>query len=645
MLCKGKSELGAEQRRYVRLDTVFPVQFRLESPDRQKILSEWIQGFTSNVSCGGICLAVNNFSPEMFKMCRENKAVLSLEIELPIMRRPVSALASVVWVKEVTAGSTQSLLGLGYTQINPRHSSILMRYAWSKKIFIPLVIALIIILSAALGINAHYNYQLTKNNKALVEELVGVLQESKQAKDKISQFVLSRKALQEKIDLLEANIGSIVTQEANKVLPTSSRGKEINERLIKLNQEKNALAEKLLNLSRQEVLAAQEVKRLDQKQAALEKISIDKMYNWLTVHQNARTGLSMSFEGDKDIANWAFTYDQALLIQAYANAGDLDRAKKLLDFYAKRAETKSGWFFNAYYVNDGTPAEIVMHSGPNIWLGLAIMQYAHKTSDKSYLHIAETIAGNVIALQNKDEDAGIRGGPEFAWYATEHNLDAYAFFNMLFKATGKNKYKQAREASLAWLLKHTYDRQDIPIKRGKGDATIATDTYAWSVAAIGPEKLFSIGMDPDKILEFVEENCRAEVSFQRPNGQSVMVKGFDFAPQRHLARGGVVSSEWTAQMVVSLKIMADYYLQKGNLERAKAYTEKANDYLAQLGNMIISSSSPSGQGEGCLPYATQDYVDTGHGWMTPKGSHTGSISGTAYTIFAYYGFNPLEIKE
>jgi len=645
MLFKRKSELGAEQRRYVRLDTVFPVQFRLESPDRQKILSEWIQGFTSNVSCGGICLAVNNFSPEMFKMCRENKAVLSLEIELPIMRRPVGALASVVWAKEVTAGSTQSLLGLGYTQINPRHSSILMRYAWSKKIFIPLVIAIVIILSAALGINAHYNYQLTKNNKALVEELVGVLQESKQAKEKISQFALSRKALQEKIDLLEANIGSIVTQEANKVAPTSSRGKEINERLIKLNQEKNALAEKLLTLSRQEVIATQEVKRLDQKQEALEKISIDKMYNWLTVHQNPRTGLSMSFEGDKDIANWAFTYDQALLIQAYTNADDLDRAKKLLDFYAKRAETKSGWFFNAYYVNDGTPAEIVMHSGPNIWLGLAIMQYAHKTGDKSYLHTAEAIATNIIALQNKDEDAGIRGGPEFSWYATEHNLDAYAFFNMLFKATGKDKYKQAREASLAWLLKHTYDRQDIPIKRGKGDATIATDTYAWSIAAIGPEKLFSIGMDPDKILEFVEENCQAQVSFLRPNGQSVMVKGFDFAPQRHLARGGVVSSEWTGQMIVSLKIMADYYLKKGDLERAKAYAEKANDYLAQLGNMIISSSSPSGQGEGCLPYATQDYVDTGHGWMTPKGSHTGSVSGTAYTIFAYYGFNPLEIKE
>jgi hypothetical protein len=68
-------------------------------------------------------------------------------------------------------------------------------------------------------------------------------------------------------------------------------------------------------------------------------------------------------------------------------------------------------------------------------------------------------------------------------------------------------------------------------------------------------------------------------------------------------------------------------------------------YLSELGNMIISSPSASGQGQGCLPYATQDQVDTGHGWLTPKGSHTGSVSGTAYTLFAYYGFNPLELKE
>jgi hypothetical protein len=131
----------------------------------------------------------------------------------------------------------------------------------------------------------------------------------------------------------------------------------------------------------------------------------------------------------------------------------------------------------------------------------------------------------------------------------------------------------------------------------------------------------------------------------RANGQSVKIKGFVFAPQRHTARGGVVSSEWTAQMVVSYKIMEEFYLKKGDKTKADNYGQKAQMYLSELGNMIISSSSPSGQGQGCLPYATQDQVDTGHGWSTPQGSHTGSVSGTAYTLFAYYGFNPLELKE
>jgi hypothetical protein len=61
--------------------------------------------------------------------------------------------------------------------------------------------------------------------------------------------------------------------------------------------------------------------------------------------------------------------------------------------------------------------------------------------------------------------------------------------------------------------------------------------------------------------------------------------------------------------------------------------------------MVITSPSPSGQGGICLPYATQDFVDTGHGWMTPKGKSTGSVSGTAYTLFAHYNYNPLELEE
>ena len=332
-------------------------------------------------------------------------------------------------------------------------------------------------------------------------------------------------------------------------------------------------------------------------------------------------------------------------MQAYTLFSDYDRARKILDFFAHDAKRENGWFLNAYYVDDGAPAEFVMHSGPNLWVGLAIMQYTQSTKDRSYLGLAESVAATIIDLQNQDSGGGIRGGPTVAWYSTEHNLDAYAFFNMLAKVTGKAIYSQAADKAINWLVNNTYTRPDLPVKRGKGDSTIATDTYAWSIAAVGPQKLFALGMNPDKIMEFVEENCSVRVNFIRANAQSVTIKGFDFAPQRNTSRGGVVSSEWTAQMVVSYKIMEEFYLKKGDKIKASDYGKKAQMYLSEIGNMIISSPSPSGQGEGCLPYATQDQVDTGHGWSTPKGSHTGSVSGTAYTLFAYYGFNPLELKE
>ena len=68
-------------------------------------------------------------------------------------------------------------------------------------------------------------------------------------------------------------------------------------------------------------------------------------------------------------------------------------------------------------------------------------------------------------------------------------------------------------------------------------------------------------------------------------------------------------------------------------------------YLNELEKLMLSSPSPTGQGQGCLPYATQDNVDTGHGWRTPKGSTTGSVAATAYALFAQKGHNPLTLHD
>ncbi|MGA2775575.1 MAG: hypothetical protein ABSE81_05880 [Candidatus Omnitrophota bacterium] len=648
--------LGKERRKYLRLDTVFPVRFRLESPDGKTTLSPWLQGFSSDVGKGGICLSVNNLKADNLKEINAGCRI-ALELDLPVFARAVKAYASSTWVKELSSDEGKYLFGLGYSFIDPGENNRIMNYAWGKKIFVPFTVTIVVLLAAGLIYGSYTNIKLEQGNRALVEKLVHITQESLAAKRRIESINIKRQILVGKISDLEKRIQEtgaqmknalekekIEKRETEKIQSDKTYRKitELDVFTKQLAKDKEALLEQLGVLKNREDIASSEFASLGKERAELEKENFVKMYKWLTIHQNKHSGLVMSFEGDGDVANWAFTYDQALAIQAFTYFGDFDRAKKVLNFF--KVSPKSGRLvFNAYYANGGEPAEYIVHCGPNIWLGIAIVQYMHKTQDRSYLNLAEDIAAGIMALE--DNEGGLRGGPGVEWYSTEHNLDAYAFFNMLYKVTGKQIYALTRDKILKWLIEHTYDTSAIPVKRGKGDATIATDTYAWSIAAVGPEKLVEVGMNPDKIMQFAEENCAVEVTYLRPEGRSIKTKGFDFAAKRNVARGGVVSSEWTAQMIISYKIMAAFHAKMGQNKQAEIYRAKADEYLLQLSKMIISSPSPSGQGESCLPYATQECVDTGHGWITPKGSSTGSLSGTVYTIFAYYNYNPLELER
>ncbi|MCX7926633.1 MAG: PilZ domain-containing protein [Candidatus Omnitrophica bacterium] len=633
-----------ERRRYIRLDSVFPVQIRLLSANGKTILSDWQQAFTHNVSDGGMRIDIHNCSPELFNLLQEGTVKLQLKILLPLSAAFVNAQAKISWFSESQKELKSVSLGVVYEYIEPSGQKRIMRYARIKQITVPVLIGFIAILAVAFGLNSYMNYRLVQGNKALVAQLISILQEWSLAKEKIKDISRQKEELQLKIDSLQARIEA-VTAERESLREKVTAVKQLTASLEQLQREKAALQEQLLKIQQKESKVTEEFLQLGKKRSQIERANFEKMYKWLVVHQNPRTGLVMSFEGDEDLSRWAFSYDQSLALQAYTLLGDIDRARLILEFYRRRAKKVKGFFVNAYYVDDGSPVEYIMHSGPNIWLGIGIAQFIRKTKDKTYLYLAEEIAEEIIKLQQQDEAEGIRGGPEVSWYSTEHNLDAYAFFNMLFQLTDKEIYHTQAEKVLLWLVAHTYDKKDIPIKRGKGDATIATDTYAWSIAAIGPEKLIELGMNPDLIMEFAEQNCAVNCQFQRPDGTTVAVKGFDFASPRNVARGGVISTEWTAQMIISFKIMAEYYRSKGLEKKASFYEEKADEYLVNLCTMIIVSPSPSGQGEGCLPYASQDVVDTGHGWLTPKGKSTGSVAATAYTLFAYYNYNPLKLAE
>src|SRR3989338_3879317 len=134
----------AENRQYTRLDSVFPVQFRLAAPDDRNFLSDWLQGFTNNISKGGLCLSVNKLSSDLAQILNNRQAKLSLEITIPLGGRPVDALARIAWVKET--GPAQYLIGLAYENINAQDNARIMRYALTKKLFAPVALSIIILL-------------------------------------------------------------------------------------------------------------------------------------------------------------------------------------------------------------------------------------------------------------------------------------------------------------------------------------------------------------------------------------------------------------------------------------------------------------------------------------------------------------------
>ncbi|MDP2938643.1 MAG: PilZ domain-containing protein [Candidatus Omnitrophota bacterium] len=647
-----KYPLELEKRKYLRLENVFPVELQVLDEYGIEPLSNWIQGFTSNVSLGGMCLSINNLDEQAVALLTKKGVQLSLDIHIPLSYPATKAVGEVVWLNKIKGTQpTQYLVGIKYLMIDKVGLNRIMRHArWLKLSFKFAVVAAVILLFA-FAAAFFYNLKLSLENKRLVEKLVLSVQKDNLAKREMKFLEETKERLMQDLSMHK-----------NKILKLESRLKglqfklqegapqsyllEINklkQHISQASQEQSSSLEKISKVEEREKAILKEISYINKEKEVLEEQTIHKMLQWLSVHQNNSTGLLLSYEGDDNLKDISFIYDQALAAQVFMLFNQDEKAKKIFNFFIRKSQDKFTPFYNAYYASSGEVAEYAIHTGPNIWLGIALIQYTHKRKDLSYLPLIKKIANWLISIQEQDPEGGLRGGPKVTWFSTEHNLDGFAFFNMLYEITQDKKYELASKKILSWLIAHAYGSLTPPIKRGKGDSTIATDTYAWSIASLGPTLLKGIGMDPEKIMEFAEDNCMVTVNFKRPDGKIVEVSGFDFAKYTHMPRGGIVSSEWSAQMVIAYFILSNFYSQEKNIEKQEFYKNKASHYLDELNKLVISSPSPTGQGEGCLPYATRENVDTGHGWKTPRGSSTGSIAGTSYTIFARKNFNPLHL--
>lgn len=653
------------RRKYLRLNTIFPVECRVEDKEGNP-LSGWIQAFSHDLGKGGLCLIFNVIDKGAWSKIKGKACLLNLKIHLPFSSKVIPALTVPAWWREGKGKEGPALfIGAEFFSIEPVSQRRLIRYAYFNYLSPKILTAVFIILLSLFLFSFYENKKMVIRNRETVEELGRLSSEVSLYRESLGRdrnevvFLSNRikslgeeltgskenlkkwreesyKLKQERVKLLKQGIDSAQALEKEK--QAELKAVRIEKKLKDLEREnaklKDSLKEKILSAKTEE----KTIKTLALRKENLDKTVLADMYKWLKTHQNLRTGLVMSFEGDSSLKGWSFTYDQALCVNVFLLYRDIDSAKRILDFYSKKAKVYKGGFLNAYYADEGSACEYKIQSGPNIWLGLSALRYTEFSGNREFLPLAERVAQFILNLQ--DSEGGVKGGLRQTWYATEHNLDAYAFFDGLYRITHKQKYLYAGNRVKEWLKKYSYTKMPVPVNRGKGDSAIATDTYAWSISAIGPKTLLSMGMDPDQIVDFAVKNCGVKTTFEK-NGKEIKVEGFDFSKSRNLARGGVISTEWTSEMISAFNVMAKFYQDAGDNEKSSYYLNLADKYLIELAKMVISSPSPTGQGRGCLPYASQECADTGHGWRTPKGKRTCGISGTAYYIFANLRYNPL----
>lgn len=106
-----------ERREFVRVRVEIPVRYRFLSHDPSFDNSEPRPGVTTNLSGGGLLLAVNIPDPNLIPGLLTEKIFLGVEMDLPGQSSPVRALTRAAWVESVESEPGKYLVGLRFKEI------------------------------------------------------------------------------------------------------------------------------------------------------------------------------------------------------------------------------------------------------------------------------------------------------------------------------------------------------------------------------------------------------------------------------------------------------------------------------------------------------------------------------------------------
>lgn len=393
-------------------------------------------------------------------------------------------------------------------------------------------------------------------------------------------------------------------------------------------------------------------------------------YHWILANLNDTTGLPTSHVGDPRLREWCHTYDAAVTTLAFLAMGDKTRATHILDFYLEHESVRRlGGVIEAVlnFSKEGKGIEWQVRTGSNMWLGIAAFHGYLATGENRYLEFAKRQARFALAMQDQNPMSSTYGGvplgpkgvpynlkdqhilwdetkPEFVdIYSTEGNLDVWALLNLICSTTKDEQFVRGRNLVLLWLKKVGFNAAEHRFNRGyyrEPDPRIAPDTYFWAISALGPARLedFEPGL-ADRLVTFMEQTSEVTLTYKKPDGRLLPVKGYDFVDKNDPVvkeRGSIISPEWTLQAVLAYALLAQ---ETRDPEKQKKYRAQRADLLSGILLMADRDGAMAS-----LPYATAGGVAIGHEYNTPEeGSR--SVIGAAWAILALLDYDPLNLEK
>ncbi len=271
------------------------------------------------------------------------------------------------------------------------------------------------------------------------------------------------------------------------------------------------------------------------------------------------------------LADRAYTYDQAAGAMALLLAGHPDEARQILEaLEALEAGTgRLGFLYSTGPLGGDFPA---VFTGTSAWVGMAALLYEQSTGDARFRAMARRIADTILTFANPATGL-IRGGLNaegnpFTWTSTEHNIDAYFFLRDLGRLAGDDAYTAAAGTLSRAIMNHLWN--GTRFLQGYQDDVIVLDAQA-----LGGLFLLAIGERDaaEAVRAYIEELFPATVQV---NGQPVT----GYAPYH---ADEFIWTEGTAMVA-----LLDRRL--GNTDSAEAIENALEQFLAPSGGMGYASS-------------------------------------------------------